>query len=112
MLAVFPEAQVYEEWMGGNLNDALLFKGMRLHFSDCDSSAPLFNSTLEWIVIHQRADARLFGRPMTEWTKETLIQALRDRAYEVLTPSNGDVEVPQLISYSFDDDERLVWLEL
>jgi hypothetical protein len=46
VLAVFPEPQVYEDWMGGNLNDALLFRGLRLHFSKCDSRAPLADSTL------------------------------------------------------------------
>jgi hypothetical protein len=48
VLAVFPEPQVYKNWMGGNLNDALMFHGLRLHFTDCDTHAPLPNSTLNW----------------------------------------------------------------
>ena len=41
VLAVFFEPQVYEDWMGGNLNDALRFHGLRFHFTDCDARAPL-----------------------------------------------------------------------
>ena len=44
--AAMAEQQMYEDWMGGNLNDALLFRGLRLHFSKCDSRAPLADSTL------------------------------------------------------------------
>ena len=78
-VAVFEEPQVYEHWMGGNLNDALLFHGLRLHFTECDSRAPLPDSTLNWVVIHQREDAFLFDRPMTEWTKKTILEELQAR---------------------------------
>jgi hypothetical protein len=110
--AVFPEHLIYEDWMGGNLNDALLFHGLRLHFSECDSSAPLPNSTLYWTVIHQREDAFLFDRPVSDWTKEEIMRELRTHGYEVLTPPNGDVEVDQKIGMSFDDDRRLIWVEV
>lgn len=112
VLAVFPETQVFEEWMGGNLNDALLFKGLRLHFSDCNSWKPLPESTLEWIVIHERPDAYLFGRSVVEWSKEDILAELRVRGYDAQTPPFGDVEVPGQIGMSFDDDGRVVWVEV
>lgn len=112
VLALLNEPQVYEDWMGGNLNDALLFHGLRLHFSECDSRAPLSNSTLGWIVIHQREDAFLFDRPVGEWTKESILWELRSRGYSPETPPNGDVEVPHKLGMSFDEDDRLVWVEL
>jgi hypothetical protein len=112
VLAVFNEPRVYEHWMGGNLNDALLFHGLRLHFSECDSRAPLPGSRLNWVVIHQREDAFLFERPMHEWTKDTLIRELRLRGYDVETPPNGDVEVPRQLGMSFEEDGRLVWVEI
>jgi len=112
VLAIFLEPQVYEEWMGGNLNDALLFHGLRLHFSDCDARAPLPNSTLNWIVIHQREDTYLFGRPVGEWRKDAVVRELRARGYDVQTTPNGDVEMPQQMGMSFDEDGRLIWVEV
>jgi hypothetical protein len=112
LLAVFPEQQVYEDWMGGNLNDALLFQGLRLHFSECDCWAPLPGSTLNWIVIHQRGSAYLFGRPMSEWTKKSVLRELQVRGYEVQTPPNGDVDVDDKLGLSFDADGRLIWVEV
>jgi hypothetical protein len=112
VLAVFPESQTYEEWMGGNLNDALLFPGLRLHFSACDSRAPLPDSTLNWVVIHQRADAYLFGRRVGEWTKDSVLRELLSRGYGAQTPPNGDVNVYEQIGLSFDGDGRLIWVEV
>lgn len=112
VLAAFPEPQVYEDWMGGNLNDALLFRGLRLHFSKCNSSEPLLNSTLNWVVIHQRPDAFLFDRPVGEWTKESVLAELRVRGYDAQTPSNGDVDVDGQLGLSFEDNGRLIWVEV
>jgi hypothetical protein len=111
VLAVFAEPQVYEDWMGGNLNDALLFHGLRFHFTECDARAPLPESTLYWVVIHQREDAHLFGRPVSEWTKDSVAQELRARGYDVQMPPNGDVEVHGQIGMSFDEQGRLIWVE-
>lgn len=112
VLAVFAEPQVYEDWMGGNLNDALLFHGLRFHFTECDARAPLPESRLNWVVIHQREDAHLFGRPVSEWTKDFVAQELQSRGYEVQMPPNGDVEVPGQIGMSFDEQGRLIWVEV
>jgi hypothetical protein len=112
VLAAFPEPRVFEDWMGGNLNDALLFHGLRLHFSGCDARAPLPDSTLNWVVIHQREDAYLFGRPVAEWTKDAVVRELRQRGYDVQLPPHGDVEVPQQLGMSFDNEGRLIWVEV
>jgi hypothetical protein len=112
VLAVFGEPRVYEDWMGGNLNDALLFHGLRLHFSKCDSRGPLPTGVLNWIVIHQRQDAFLFGRPVAEWNKDTIEQELLSRGYLPTTTSSGDMGVSGQFEMSFDDDGRLVWVEL
>jgi hypothetical protein len=112
VLAVFPEPQVYEHWMGGNLNDALLFRGLRLHFGKCDSHAPLPDSALNWVVIHQRPDACLFGRPVGAWTKESVLMELRAWGYDAQTLPNGDVDAYGQLGLSFDDDGRLIWVEV
>jgi hypothetical protein len=112
VLDVFPEPMVYEDWMGGNLNGALLFSGLVLHFSDCDCLLPLPDSTLDLIIIHQRPDAFLFGRPINQWTKDRLLAELRLRGYDAQTPPNGDVVVDGQLVLSFDDDGKLIWIEI
>src|SRR5262249_52943046 len=80
-LAVWDEPQVYEDWMGGNLNDALLFRGLRFHFDECDRQGPLPRSRLTWVVVHRRDDTLLFGRPVGDWTRDGILQELRQRGY-------------------------------
>jgi hypothetical protein len=111
VIAVFDEPSVYERWMGGNLNDSLLFHGLVLTFTECDSSAPLPDSTLHHVIIHQREDAFLFDRPMTEWTKATILEELEAQGFAAETPAYGDVEVPGQLGMSFDDNGQLIWLE-
>lgn len=41
VLALIDEPSCHEEWMGGNLCDALLYHGLRLHFSEYNSDGPL-----------------------------------------------------------------------
>jgi hypothetical protein len=63
-------------------------------------------------VIHHREDAYLFDRPVAEWTKDSVARELRVRGYRVQLPSNGDVEVPGQIGMSFDEQGRLIWVEV
>jgi hypothetical protein len=111
VLAVFQEPQIYEDWMGGNLNDALLFHGLRLHFTECDSSAPLPHSTLCLIVIHQREDATFFGQPISDWTKDRALEELHRRGYVARTSENGDVVIKGKLELSFDN-LHLSWVEI
>jgi hypothetical protein len=39
--SVMGETELYEDWMGGNLNDSLLFRGLILGFDRCDANGPL-----------------------------------------------------------------------
>ena len=103
VLAVFSEPQVYEDWMGGNLDDALLFQGLRLRFDF---------TTLNSIAIHHRADAYLFDRPIGDWTKEAVLRELEARGYDAHADPNGDVDVPGRLGFSFEADGRLVWVEV
>jgi len=110
--AVFDEPEVYDRWMGGNLNDALLFHGLCLHFGECDSHAPLPHSTLDLVRIHQREDAFLFNRPMAEWTKDAILEELRARGYAAESYPNGAVVVLGKLELAFGDDGRLTWVEI
>jgi hypothetical protein len=63
------EGQVWENWMGGNRNDSLMYRGIIFMFDDCNSSAPLENSKLTDIDIYNREDIFLFGKLLNEWTQ-------------------------------------------
>lgn len=109
---VFPEPACYEDWMGGNLNDSLLFHGLILRFSACDSCTPLPESTLIQIIIYQREDVTLFAHPLRAWTKTSLMHTLHAQGFIIHTPPNGDIEVPNQLCLSFDDAEQLVWVAI
>jgi hypothetical protein len=109
---VFTEQQQYESWMGGNLNDAMLFRGLRLHFDACNEKGPLVNSRLNLIVIHERQDVDLFGRPIGEWTREHLVQELQANGIAFDLPKTGDVLVHPGMALSFNAEGQLVWIEI
>ena len=108
----FPEEQGYEEWMGGNLNDSLLFHGLIFQFDRCNSKSPLPKSKLNRIVIHQRVDVVLFERPMTAWTRGELEKELSLRGYNSEEGAGGDLIVPEGMECSFDEEDRFVWAEI
>jgi hypothetical protein len=60
----------------------------------------------------QRRGACLFGHPITDWNKTSLMEELKVRGFELQTPSNGDIIVPNQLSLSFDEEERLIWVEI
>ena len=96
------EPQQYEDWMGGNLNDALLFHGLIFTFDRCDSHGPLPHALLDRIDIHGREDADLFGQPLGTWTKDALVARLKNEGY---VPQLGpeSAEVPQKLRLAFRD---------
>ncbi|SFH62190.1 hypothetical protein [Planctomicrobium piriforme] len=108
VLQAFQEPQLYEDWMGANLNDSLLYQGLILGFSECDGAGPLADSILTDITIHQRENAHLFGQPMGEWTEKALIQELQEREYQVKEQWHGVIDLWKQFGMSFDGDERLI----
>jgi hypothetical protein len=112
VVSIFHEKQVYESWMGGNLNDAILFHGMRLHFDKCNGAGPLPGARLVLIVVHQREDAILFGRRMKDWSKEEIFQYLDDENWDPEKLANGDICTKKpYLEMSFLADGKLIWLE-
>jgi hypothetical protein len=112
VVVALPEAQIYENWMGGNLNDALLFHGIRLHFDAYDAHSPLSTSRLSLLVIHQRENVYLFDQAIEQWTKDTVLEALNSRAFQSHTLDNGDLQVTPGLTLSFTNDGRLDWVEI
>ncbi len=112
VLVILGEPMTYEDWMGGNLNDALFFQGLCLHFNQCDSRAPLAWSRLAYIRIHGRHDAYLFERPFRHWTRDDLLKELSSRSYASEVRTCGDVLVRNHAEFDFDDDGLLIGAEV
>jgi hypothetical protein len=111
VISILGAEQVYEPWMGGNLNHALLYHGLILMFDRCNSYGPLKDAQLTDIDVHQREDAILFGKPVSDWTKQDLLQHFEERGVESLTPPNGDIVVLQLkLEMSFDESGYLTYI--
>ena len=60
--ALFSEQETYEDWMGGNLNDSILYRGLIIEFDLCDAWGPLAGSKFREVRLHRREDAILWGR--------------------------------------------------
>lgn len=70
VLANFPEVEAFEEWMGGNLNDALLFREMVFLFDEVESTGPLPDSKMTDFLVRRREEVCLLGTPLSWWTVE------------------------------------------
>jgi hypothetical protein len=112
VLAAFAEAQTYQEWMGGNLNDALLFHGICFHFDACNANGPLSTGQLNCIRIHQRKGVYLLDQAIEIWTKDSLQKVLSIRGFKSHLLTNGDIQVKPGLTLSFNDDGVLDWLEI
>jgi hypothetical protein len=111
--AVRPEEQTYEEWMGGNLNDSLLYHGLIIGFDECNSTGPLPDSRLTRICVLGREDAVIWGQAICDWTKETVTSHLDRSRIPCRMLDSGDVSVQALsLSLSFDDSGRLEYVEM
>lgn len=113
----FPEKQVYEDWMGGNLNHCYLYHGLIFCFTKCDSIRPLPDSILDSIVIQQREDAFLCEEPMESWTLPTILKALAWRGYPTRRLPHGHILIAGESVYNqtrlcFDKADRLYRIEM
>jgi hypothetical protein len=86
-----------DAWDDGNLNDSLIYDGVRLRFDRCDSRGPLPRSRLCEAEV-RRADAVLFGRPLADWGEGELVAELRRRGFRpgVLEPGYAEFTLPYL----------------
>jgi len=109
----FPEEETYEEWMGGNLNDSLLYRGLILGFDAHDTHGPLADSHFNEVRLNRREDARLWGRGLFAWTKASIRDHLENNSIAYESYENGDISVASLsVAMSFDEAELLVDIEM
>ena len=109
--AVFKKRQQYEDWMGGNLNGAMFYRGLILHFDACNSRAPLGTARLIEIIVHRRNDATLFGHAIKKWKRSRLIVRLEELSLSPKSTVGTDLIVPGM-EMGFDDTNRLDFVRI
>lgn len=92
---LFNEPTIYEEWMGGNLNDCILAQGLLLGFDECDSQKPLPNAKFTWFEMRHRENGILFGKNVVDWNwtefKEYIVK--NQMRYEFLKQNDNETEI-------------------
>lgn len=103
----------YDAWDDGNLNDSLIYEGVRLWFNGCDSRGPLSNSRLEVIEV-RRPDVIVFGCAFADWTEAELVAELLARGFQPKVVECGFAEFvsPVYVRVSFEDDGSPMGIEI
>lgn len=101
-----------EDWMGGNLNEAITYPGLLLLFDECDATAPLPDSQLELVQAVDSSGLMVLGRRMNEWDNNKLQSRLTDEGWHVVRENHATLVLPEIgVGFSFDA-RGLVWVEL
>ena len=79
---LFCEDETYEDWMGGNLNDSILYRGLILEFDLCDAWGPVAGSKFREVRLYRRQDAKLWGKHILDWSKAGLMSYLESSGIE------------------------------
>jgi len=112
VLRVFPEEQRYEDWMGGNRNDALPYHGLIFGFNECNAAGPIERSRLVEVTIFGREDARLWGQRMSDWSRVSVTEYLERNNIRFELQESGNVLVRSLsLSLSFSELDGLEYVE-
>ena len=99
----------FEEWMGGNLNDALLYPGLVICFNRSDSNRPLADSQVSEIWIHPNQPTTLAGKEIFSLYKRD-IESYFNANGIVFKYVRGDVCIPEY-GWEFcfnEEDERII----
>ena len=112
VISIMDEEQVYENWMGGNLNSSLLFQGMILDFDQHNSNGPIKDSKFCGIKINSRKDIYLFGRKLIEWNEFEFVEVLHANKIQFEQLPNKSIVSKELeFEIYFDKEDDSVWLE-
>ena len=90
------EAETYEDWMGGNLNDSLLYRGLILGFDAHNARGPLAHSRFTEVRLNRREDAVIWGKNLFAWTNLSIAEHLERTGIPYQLSDNGDLLVPSL----------------
>lgn len=109
VMSVFGSTQIYEDWMGGNLNNSLLYHGVILGFDRCNAYGPLADSRLVEFTVFNREDITFCGKPFLQWEKSDLLENFKNFGIN-LTRENEFCSSTVCFEMDFDDNEHLLWL--
>ena len=103
---------VYDEWMGGNLNDALFYSDLVVGFNDCDEDEPLPDSEVVEFRANGSKRINFNGIALADLTRSCLA-AMVVQGVEAKIDKNQDVIFQELgISFGFDENGFVCILEM
>lgn len=103
---------IYDDWMGGNLNDTLFYSDLIVGFNDCDEDEPLPSSR----VVEFRANAsdriKFNGIALAELSRSALTSMIV-QGFKATLDKNLDVIFQELgISFGFNENGTVCILEM
>jgi hypothetical protein len=99
----FGHELTWEEWMGGNRNGDLYYRGLIFGFDACDSERPLANSKLIVINGLARDDIYFQGRMLRSWHKKEIERMLKREQLSFRPLVDGIEVVEWNFEFSFDE---------
>jgi len=103
---------VYEEWMGGNLNDALFYSDFIVGFNDCDEDEPLPDSKVVEFRANGSKRITFNGIALASLTRGKLASMVV-QGIEATIDKNQDVIFQELgVSFGFDENGSVCILEM
>lgn len=103
---------VYEEWMGGNLNDTLFYSDLVIGFNDCDGDAPLPDSHVVEFRANGSDRVKFNGYSLAELSREKLASMVV-QGIEAKLDKNQDVIFQELgVSFGFNENGTVCILEM
>jgi hypothetical protein len=106
--------RTFEDWMGGNLNDALLYPGLVICFSQNDAFGPLPDSQVREIWIHPNNPTTLAGQDVFSLYVKDIESYLKGNGVQYDKHEDKDyLWIPEFgWELSFDDDQRIEFIKI
>ncbi len=99
------EAEVFEDWMGDNLNFALTYSGLLFGFDEFGRKGPSKTARLQEIHAFHRPGIRLFEKPLESWTRASLIDELTTQRLAWSSRPQLDVTIESIgVEVGFEDE--------
>ncbi len=104
---------VYEEWMGGNLNDSLFYSGIIIGFRPFDMHGPLPGSKVIEFHLNENLPASLFGESLFDMNGVDLMALLREKEFTPYQSRPYFVECEEMhIHFDLDEQGKVCFVEM